>query len=189
MMLYAELNGSNATKKYGDDETEETEEIKQLRASVQSTKERILALEEESNLNRDLIQNLESEKAQLVEDKEELSKDKQILESEKQKLLAAQMELAVASECRSLTGDVLSDVEITGLKELNGELTVINQLLQEQLNEERVKSENAATLVNNISGQMEELKQANNEILANNQLLAEEKVKLEGQWETVSEQV
>ena len=99
-------------------EETDQQQREQLTVSNNTLNQKIAALEEELGLNRDLIQTLESEKDQLIQ--------------EKQDLVVAQMELAVSSESRTLAGDILSDVEITGLKELNEELIKKNQLLEDE---------------------------------------------------------
>ena len=154
------------------DEDENDREQEKLVDTTKTLTQKIAALEEELGLNRDLIQTLESEKDQLVR--------------EKQNLVVAQMELAVSSESRTLAGDVLSDVEITGLKELNDELLAKNQLLEEQkvhLEEEKSTKEEITL------DQITSLKKLNKELMAKNQVLEEEKSQYEEQSVTALNQV
>ena len=146
-------------------EETDQQQREQLIVSNNTLNQKIAALEEELGLNRDLIQTLESEKDQLIQ--------------EKQDLVVAQMELAVSSESRTLAGDILSDVEITGLKELNEELIKKNQLLEDE--HSTIKS----TMINQIT----DLKKLNEELSLKNQQLEDERRQFEEKSQNALSQV
>ena len=146
-------------------EETDQQQREQLAVTNNTLNQKIAALEEELGLNRDLIQTLESEKDQLTR--------------EKQDLVVAQMELAVSSESRTLAGDVLSDVEITGLKELNEELIKKNQLLQDEY----------STMKSTTFDQITDLKKLNEELSLKNQQLEDERRQFEEKSQNALSQV
>uniref|UniRef100_A0A7M5XG34 Kinesin motor domain-containing protein n=1 Tax=Clytia hemisphaerica TaxID=252671 RepID=A0A7M5XG34_9CNID len=88
----------------------------QQQTSTQQWEQKISALEEELDLNRELIQTLRTDKNQL--------------EYEKQELLAAQMEQAVSEQSKNLADQALSNVQIAELQENNQQLITKNEKLE-----------------------------------------------------------
>ena len=100
---------------FNDFKTQQTTQ-EQQQTSVQKWEQKISALEEELELNRELIQTLRTDKNQL--------------EYEKQELLAAQMEQAVSEQSKNLADQALSNVQIAELQENNQQLMTKNEKLE-----------------------------------------------------------